>query len=355
MAFSEYLTNELHKQHLNLSQEAWKTIDNDIFEFTGKNPEKGKSSFLNQVFMNYHDQESFPGDLDKKISDKREEYRKLLLQQKELKEKPELLQEIVDILLEGYIEQIKQQLQSYPKGIGKKYRIDNDCFRLLCDIPEDGYETQIYQRPGKYLKMIFESYSRLSYLQREWIYFYKEVKKLKWAIDYHYEVIIETAGKQYYVAPYKILPNSLYTHYYLVGNSRPVSNVCMNDKEKTVSFRLSRLRVIMVNEKKKRVLPKKEIEDKISKNGVQFLLCDNEIIQVRLTAEGIRKYNSLLYLRPAYKEIIEENIYCFTATRRQIMVYFFKFGKDAEIITPDDLRREFQIAYKEAEENYRNG
>lgn len=48
-----------------------------------------------------------------------------------------------------------------------------------------------------------------------------------------------------------------------------------------------------------------------------------------------------------------ENIYVFDCSFQQVEYYFFKFGKEAEVISPVELRDKFKNDYIEACEIYR--
>ena len=60
-------------------------------------------------------------------------------------------------------------------------------------------------------------------------------------------------------------------------------------------------------------------------------------------------YSRLDHMRPAFiKEKTNGNEYVFNCTERQAENYFFKFGEDAEIISPESLRLWFKDMYKSA-------
>ena len=80
----------------------------------------------------------------------------------------------------------------------------------------------------------------------------------------------------------------------------------------------------------------------------------DEQILVRLTEDGVRKYQSQIYLRPSCSRAITgEGDYSFFCTPRQAEYYFFKFGKDAEILSPPGLRERFLSLYADALKTYR--
>lgn len=83
---------------------------------------------------------------------------------------------------------------------------------------------------------------------------------------------------------------------------------------------------------------------------MQFLLGEQTEIAVRLTRAGKKMYASQLHLRPMYTRITgdDESIYHFQCTETQARYYFFKFGKEAEILKPESLRNAFIRQYREA-------
>jgi predicted DNA-binding transcriptional regulator YafY len=53
-------------------------------------------------------------------------------------------------------------------------------------------------------------------------------------------------------------------------------------------------------------------------------------------------------LRPQLVELCEGNEFVFKCTEAQAEFYFFKFGKDAEILEPEELRNKLANMYDEA-------
>ena len=86
--------------------------------------------------------------------------------------------------------------------------------------------------------------------------------------------------------------------------------------------------------------------------GIPFLLNDVVEIGIRLTPEGISKYNSILHLRPPYTRKTKDGLYIFHSTEMQIEFYFLKFGKDAEVLYPQSLRNKFRLEYEKALKKY---
>lgn len=93
------------------------------------------------------------------------------------------------------------------------------------------------------------------------------------------------------------------------------------------------------------------LEKKIESEGVQFLSSDNIDIKVKFTEHGLKSFEHQLNLRPI-PITREGNIYTFHCSIVQARYYFFKFGRHAEILSPEFLRKEFKKKYQEAYKMY---
>ena len=93
------------------------------------------------------------------------------------------------------------------------------------------------------------------------------------------------------------------------------------------------------------------MEDTIQKRGVQFLLSEDDTISVRLTEKGVEMYHRQIHLRPSAPKI-EGDIYIFSCSLSQAEFYFFKFGAEAEMISPPELVEIFRNKYEKAYKLY---
>lgn len=140
---------------------------------------------------------------------------------------------------------------------------------------------------------------------------------------------------------------------YLVGYSKRYDHP--EDEARPVSFRISALSSVKLEKSKRAFLPAekwKQLRQIISNRGVQFLASGEENIRVRLTEGGKEKYRRQIHLRPVYIGDPEGDVYVFDCTPAQAEFYFFKFGQDAEILQPSDLREKFIALYRNALHTY---
>lgn len=230
---------------------------------------------------------------------------------------------------------------------------DNNVEYLL----EDCDEEQYYGRPGLYIRSVIEEYCSLPFIKRERIYrkdIYETIEKacsekriLKIKANYY--------GKDqlFYVYPYKIVPDPFHTQAYLVCYSRKAED---EEKDKIVaSFSMARISSPTMLTKAFH-LNKQEIaniDSQIANYSPAYLIGKPEQISVRLTKKGKQSYQSRLYSRPEKIESLSnDDIYVFDCTQQQIFNYFFSFGADAEIISPEYLRNRFKNAHEKALSKY---
>lgn len=108
--------------------------------------------------------------------------------------------------------------------------------------------------------------------------------------------------------------------------------------------------------KSKFSLKKNEItalELQLVNNSPAYLIGKTGQIKVKLTEKGKQSYQSRLYSRPdKIESLSSDDIYVFDCTQQQIFNYFFSFGPEAEIISPENLRNRFINTYENALKSY---
>lgn len=343
------LINEEQKIRITLSDRARLTMaeDMDIFQTSQT------STFINTVFGNYR------FEAKSSIS--------LYLQQRELELDRVFAAAKLDsvskkIAIDQILSAEKQELTDKitkllgANGESKLYHINDDNVEYLLD--EDCKENQYYKRPGRYIRSVIEEYCSLPFIKRERIYrkdIYEIIERacdekriLKIKADYY--------GKNqlFYVYPYKIVPDPFHTQSYLVCYSRKAEE---EEKDKIVaSFSMARMNPPTMLTKTFH-LNKQEIahiEEQISNYSTAYLVGKPEQIKVKLTKKGKQSYQSRLYSRPEKIESLStDDIYVFDCTQQQIFNYFFSFGADAEIISPENLRNRFKNNLSKALEKYK--
>ena len=229
--------------------------------------------------------------------------------------------------------------------------------RNLIDANSKCTEAKYYgnYRLSVFLSCVLESYARKTHSQREKIMLYDKLKTVEKAIRIRQMLRITTDGKTFSVKPCKIVNDPITAYTYLACLSRP------SDSKKDfeiASFRMSRAESIElrigtgINKEEGR-----SIDEAIKVNGIAFLRSKAKQITIRLTKNGMKMYNNILTSRPAFSDSTEEKdgyLLTFECTEMQIKNYFFKFGKEAEIISPKELRDDFIRGYENAVKHYKS-
>ena len=335
------------KQHINLSTYAYEIIWNDIRSFMEK---PSMSGFLNKLIEEYQDYAD--ASIFSALVRKRESLNLLLTEIPDSEEK----EMIVNKLVRQYKRELQEQIDSYPKGIYIKFRLNKKNFSALYE--ETCPEGQYFDSQGKYIKAIVEEYAWKTPLEREGIFFGNRLSDIQGYINSGLLVRVKTRkGWTYEVKPYDIRVDTSGLYHYLAGIA--TSPADPDSKPRISSFRISLLTSVSSRPKSYRTgkvtqTEAEQIEKQIQKKGIQFLLGDAEEITVRLDDLGRKMFSSQLHLRPAPDSIDENGIYHFSCTQSQIIYYFFKFGAHAEIIGPEDLRGKFVQQYIDAIKIYRD-
>lgn len=352
LSFSEQITNEDHKQNLNLTFYAWNVIENDTIAFSPDvNSPINLTRFLNKIIVNCEETPSllpFPCNISS-IANKKQRDFSLLLSSSVSGSETSLKENLLNKLMSKYNTDTKQIVKKRKaKGKARKFRLSNATYDLICSVPKDDYKTLIFEKPGDYLKVLFEEYCLLPSSERERIFFADIITKLNRAISQNQEILISTKDQKFDVIPYKLTTDTYLSHLYLAGKS---STHPATEKYVFSSFRISRIEHIEFLGHSEHSLDKQEqeqLENRISKQNIQFLLPDSVTVKLRFTKEGLQKYQTQSYLRPSFANKISDFIYEFQITPFQASAYFFKFGKDVEILEPESLRNYFINEYTAA-------
>ena len=333
-----------NKQHLNLSTLAYEVILCDMFAFR----EEKLSGFINAVFEYYHPiaeasiartLNHLTGELFKCISEVSgdEKTKKIVLEK--------LVSQKKDSLLE--------KAESYEGGKAFKFWLNKSNFEYLSEPSSECGEDKYYSRRGKYIKSVLEEYARLPYVEREKIYFSPFVAEIKNAIREERQLrIVTDKNTVYSVYPYEILSDPLSTANYLVGYCKRYDD--SENEKRPCSFRISALKSVRVEKSKSAFLKNsvwEQLAHTISSRGVQFMAGNEAEVHVKLTEAGVNKFRRQTHLRPPLIRK-QGDIYVFQCTTAQAEFYFFKFGRDAEILLPVDLREKFKSMYKAAANTY---
>lgn len=304
------------RQRVNLSDEAFDVIESDRYTF-GNEKTLSYSGIISQIFLLFALKSSAMSDNT--------------------------------ILIEEYLARKPGRAQK------KCPSLQNDVLDFFerPDINEIIKRKVFNSSPGKFIKAVIEEYAEKPFLEREKICFSGTVKNINDGIKLKKRKLLRiiTGNNAFIVRPYAIMTDKQSTYNYLV---------CIIDKtinaklKKIVSLRLSRIKSVEVLHDSEFEFSDSEIDEikkMISEKGVQFLRGELQTIRVEFTHIGLNMYRDLLFQRPQMHSS-EENIYTFKCTPAQAEYYFFKFGAEAKIIEPDELKQKIVDMYVKAMEAY---
>lgn len=334
-----------NKQHLNLSALAYEVVSSDMFTFG----EEKLSGFINTVFEYYHPLAEasicrtlnhLTGELDKCLSN--------------ISGDEKTKRRVLERLISQKEESLIEKAESYESGEAFKFWLNKRNLVYLTEPNSECGEERYYSRRGKYIKSVLEEYARLPYIEREKIYFSPLVEEMQTAIRDEKQLRVVTGTDVIYsVYPYEILSDPLSTTNYLVGYCTRYDNP--EDEKRPCSFKISALKSVRLEKSKSAFLKDalwKQLSQTISSRGVQFMVGNEAEVYVKLTKSGETKYRRQTHLRPPLVREQDDGVYVFQCTTAQAEFYFFKFGKDAEIIHPTELRNRFKAMYEAAANTY---
>lgn len=325
--------NEDHKQRVNLSSLARTVIEMDqtVFDEGGS-----FSGFLNRIITGFR--EHAEASIDLAVAERQQQFLS-----------HGCSAETAAGLTAEYRQTLKSKTKAYPQGDSVMFRLNNYNFQILY---EDQAESTAYSAPSKYLKALLEEYARLSPSERERVYYSSCIEQvLQPALDAGYLLDLYSGGKHFFLKPHSLMADPFNSHLYLIGFARRADKP--SDSENIASFRITRLSKVKYRRQSGRLNAeqKRQIEKQLQSVGVQYLVGTEDRIKVRLTPAGKQAFLQRSYMRPI-PEATEGDIYHFRCTPMQIRNYFLSFGKDAEVLEPLSLRKEFSKIYQDAARVY---
>ncbi len=344
--------NTEQKQRINLTLPARDLLEGDREFFA---PHLTRSGFINELLNRLAPLS------DSSITETVERRREMIMVRLEEKKLPaDTIRIAAEALLTPYREELIRKASSWPKGISEVFRLNNQNVDLFYQ--PDWADAKYYDhKPSKYMKALIEDYASRTLYQREGLFFHEWISLAQTAVAAGKLLRITTLNVRrekvtWDVRVYQVLPNDAGLHHYIVG--RAVLKGGLKSEEHIASFRVSRLvdvRILTSDSIRSGSLSKaekKELEEKIARQRVQFLVGDREEFVVHFTKEGKNLLKAIQYMKPAVSYIDEDDNYHFECPRFQLFQYFSRFGEHAQILEPETIRDDFKGWYQRAYEAY---
>lgn len=184
---------------------------------------------------------------------------------------------------------------------------------------------------SEYFRSMFASYASLPQDKREEIIFSPQYEAIAKAIKEKKKVFLTTRSgndAKIETAPYAIANSKEEMHLYVIG----IQKTC-------TPIRLSRINsVTPLQETAEFSEQQIKLAEKMIRYGPQFFYrYDEEEVLVELTAKGVEKFKKIYVHRPVPVKT-ENNYYYFHCSYTQIIQYFVRFGGDAKILYPQEVR-----------------
>lgn len=323
---------------------------------------KNKNSLINLIIFYY---------ITYEIQGKEEQIKKKL---KSLKSK-ENVKNILEIIKEIMYPNLKNR-KDYVK---LNFRLNNATFdkydNYIQEIDEERFNI------SKFFREALEWYSRKKQYEREIILYKETIKKIEYQLlesnlkKKILRIKIKTLkDKEIQIVPLGMVVSKNEDHIYLLGYSELVND--NNDFENTKRFGIFPTRISNIKEIKTGKIfefTKGESQEDLSKVSYNILEEAKEMIKKRITSYGEEKkvkvsltkkgkerlemviFNRPFRLNEVKAEEDLENqryIYTFENTSYAVKSYFFNFGKECEILSPESLREDFKKSYLEAYNKY---
>lgn len=297
-------------------------------------------------------------------------YFEILKEPGKKKEKNKInMNKFLNMLVKGYYEQFSNL---------DAYLIDTNHFKN--DKKTKGNSKQISIRPSKensslfeqiensyslasgisgYFSLLLKSYCELAMFKREQIIFCDNYNKLKKVTSpetrSRIRFGIKNSNITHEVIPYKITVSKEEMYNYLLCAE------IVNGKQVEASFRLTH--ITSVCSAPGNTVIDADIErhlKKMEEQGPQYSIEDDVVTCIRLTDKGVDAYSKIYFGRPERIPNTDEpkedgTYYYFDCSTNQIFLYFRRFGCEAEIKEPDELRNRMKEFHEKALAMYKKG
>ncbi len=295
-----------------------------------------KNALLTRLIVNYH------------LKFAREQEETIAFLKKKIAPVTRLAEDALDSLCCGICEKLNERVaasngEKFDKLISLKPTKESE--------PLINYIEQ-YSLAGRtlseYFRSMFAAYASLPQDKREEIIFKPQVDAILKAVKEKKQIFITTKNNRFRrmeISPYSIANSKEELHLYVLATQ----------PRGCITVRLSRITsVVQLPAEAKFTQENIAALQKMIKYGPQFRCRDSEDeVLVKLTAAGIEKFKKIYVHRPV-PVCVEGDFYRFDCSHTQIVQYFSRFGADAEIIYPENVRTEIYNFHRRAANAYDN-
>jgi hypothetical protein len=198
---------------------------------------------------------------------------------------------------------------------------------------------------SSYFRNMFVHYLRLPYQERERIIYKEQVNAINKAIQEDKQIEVTTVkDSKFVISPFAVAGSRIEGVNYLLG---------VEDND-TSSNKLMRIKEIRILNQPRTISPEqKEALSRTVSNDPQYLISVDEVSDISLyfTPVAKRQYAAVALGRPEATQV-DDNVYHFNCSFKQIIYYFSRFGSEVQVLTPTSLATQFGQFYRRAALRY---
>lgn len=324
----------MDKIKINLDKQTFNKLMDDIhlFHFTKKDSHINKNGFINLLIKNY-----FPV-FDALASKYINNYHSIV---NTYMDNTYIANKIVNDLIST--NSLFAYTKSFPLESSFSFKPSNFNASIIETI---NFKYAPYQTISSFFRNLILHYLSLPQYKREQIIFQDTYELINDALDSKRKLIVCSNNTKHIVSPYKLVTNKEELYNYLICLKKD------NNSTSILSFHLFKIDYICLLQETVSFIDADIVKlENVSAYYPQFPFYADQKSIVKLSECGIKMFDSKYLNRPVpYK--IEGDLYYFNCSYTQLSLYFFPFGKNAKIVSPDTLVSSFKKMYQDAYKNY---
>lgn len=197
---------------------------------------------------------------------------------------------------------------------------------------------------SSYYRHLFHQYLSLTSAEREQILFLPTLEKVQTALNTKKALLLPSSlgGGRFY--PFDVKTTREERMNYVLG---------MKENYTYYSYHLYKMKGVCLTEDSYRWSEEeKKRLSTFSASSVEYAADDYVTATIRLSQHGEKMFKGIFHNRPIPTKK-EGNVYTFLSPYDQLFTYFVRFGKDAEVLSPEKMRIDFLCFYKRGYKVYR--
>lgn len=197
---------------------------------------------------------------------------------------------------------------------------------------------------SSYYRHLFHQYLSLTWAERERILFSPTLEKIQEALEKKKAFLLPPTlgGTPFY--PFIVETTREERMNYILG---------MNPDREFYSYHLYKMKGVTLTQESYRFTDEEKKKlTRFASSSIEYAQADYVEMTIKLTPRGEKMYRAIFHNRPIQSKK-EGNVYTFISPYDQLFTYFIRFGKEAEVLSPEKMRIDFRRFYRRASKVYR--